>query len=403
VTAGDAVLAVFAVPVLGATGYLLLLTLLSRRTPPPALRPPHLRFDVVVPAHDEEGGIAATIASLAAMDYPSELYRVIVVADNCADGTAARAGASGAHVMVRDEPSRHGKGYALAHAFERILAEGQTSAVAVVDADTVVSPNLLRAFAAQLDAGASAVQADYAIRNADASWRTRLMSIAFATVHTLRSLARERLRLSCGLRGNGMCFATSLLSAVPHDAFSVVEDLEYGIRIGVAGHRVRYAATAHVYGDMPTGGRGSRTQRRRWEAGRSRMARLHGWPLVVRAVRMRDRVSLDLALDLLVPPLATLITLTAIGLVASAALSWRTDHVTPGSWLWLGCALGLCGYGLRGWQLSGTGARGFLDLIFVPTYVVWKLLLILKRPAHPHDEWVRTARAEAEAEEEEAP
>jgi 1,2-diacylglycerol 3-beta-glucosyltransferase len=398
VTPGDAVLVAFAAPVLGATGYLVLLTLLSRRALLPELRTPHLRFDVVVPAHEEEGGIGATIRSLSAMDYPRELYRVVVVADNCADDTAARARAAGAHVLVRDDPARRGKGYALAHAFERILAEGKTSAVAVVDADSVVSPNLLRAFAAQLDAGASAVQADYAIRNAGASWRTRLMAIAFATVHTLRSLARERLCLSCGLRGNGMCFTTALLSAQPHDAFSVVEDLEYGIRIGFAGHRVRYAATAHVYGDMPTGGRGSHTQRRRWEAGRSRMARLHAWPLVVRGLRMRDRVLLDLGLDLLVPPLATLLALTASGLVASAALSWRASHLTLGSWLWLGCTLGLCGYGLRGWQLSGTGARGLLDLIFVPRYVVWKLLLILKRPAHPRDEWVRTARAEEDQE-----
>ena len=98
-----------------------------------------------------------------------------------------------------------------------------------MDADTLVSPNLLRAFAARLDAGAAAVQARYGVRNPDASWRTRLMAIAFALFHDLRSLGRERLGLSAGLRGNGMCFSTRLLREVPHQAFSVVEDLEYGL------------------------------------------------------------------------------------------------------------------------------------------------------------------------------
>ena len=38
-----------------------------------------------------------------------------------------------------------------------------------------------------------------------------------------------------------MVFASTLLRDVPHDAFSIVEDVEYGIRLGLAGHRVEYA------------------------------------------------------------------------------------------------------------------------------------------------------------------
>jgi 1,2-diacylglycerol 3-beta-glucosyltransferase len=397
VTPADAVLAALAAPVLGATGYLVLLSVLSQRQRAQRSATPHHVFEVVVPAHDEASGIAATVASLLAVDYPRELYRVVVVADNCTDDTGARARVAGASVIVRHDPSLRGKGHALAYAFERVLAEGRAQAIVVVDADTLVSPNLLRAFAARLDAGASALQADYRVRNPNASWRTRLMAIALAAVHTLRSLARERLRVSCGLRGNGMCFATSLLLAVPSDAFSIVEDLEYGIRLGEAGHRVGYVAEGHVYGEMPAGEAGSRTQRRRWEAGRSRMARLHALRLLARGVRTRDGVLLDLAIDLLVPPLATIVALTTVGLGVSLALSCRAGHVVSGCWPWIGCALGLAVYGLRGWQLSGTGARGLLGLAFVPTYIVWKLMLALRRSTHAGSEWVRTAREEGEA------
>jgi cellulose synthase/poly-beta-1,6-N-acetylglucosamine synthase-like glycosyltransferase len=319
---------------------------------------------------------------------------VVVIADNCTDETAVRARAAGAGVMVRRDPARRGKGHALSYAFDRILADSWADAVVVVDADTVVSPNLLDAFAARLARGALAVQAEYVVRNPTASWRTLLMAVALGAVHSLRSLARERLLLSCGLRGNGMCFSTSLLRAVPHDASSVVEDLEYGIRLGEAGYRVHFAHEAHVYGEMPAGEHASGTQRQRWEGGRRRMARAHAIRLLVQGARFHDRVLFDLAVDLLVPPVATLVVVAALGLTASAALSWRAGHLVGVAWAWLGCGLGLLVYGLRGWQLSGTGTKGLLAFSFVPRYVAWKLLLGLRSSAHARSEWVRTARVE---------
>ncbi len=391
-TALEALLFACWAPVGAATGYLTLLVVLSRRPPLPAPVAAHLRFVIVVPAHDEAQRLAETIESISSVDYPRELFRVMVVADNCTDDTAARASEDGAEVLVRDEPSRRGKGHALHHAFEHVIAERWADAVVVVDADTLVSPNLLRAFAARIDAGATAVQADYAVRNPFASWRTALSAVALGAVHTLRSLARERLSLSAGLRGNGMCFVTPLIRAVPHDAFSVVEDLEYGLRLGDAGHRVHYAHEAHVYGEMPASGHAAAVQRRRWEAGRQRMARLHAGRLLAQAIGRRDRVSLDLALDLLVPPLATLVSVTALGLAGSLAVSYQAGHLASVAWAWLASTLGLSMYALRGWQLSGTGLRGLTALRFVPRYVAWKLSLWARGSARAGSEWVRTPR-----------
>jgi 1,2-diacylglycerol 3-beta-glucosyltransferase len=385
-------LLVSSLPIAAASAYLATLALLSRRAPPPEAVPPELRFAIVVPAHDEEVGIVATVHSLSAVDYPPALRRVVVVADNCGDATAERAEAAGALVYVRDDPERRGKGYALAHAFERCLAEGWADAVVVVDADTVVTPNLLHVLSARLARGAEVLQVSYVVQNPEASWRTRLMAIAFASVHRLRSLARERLELSSGLRGNGMCFATSVLRAVPYGAFSVVEDLEHGIRLGEAGYRVHYVDEAEVRGEMPASEEASRSQRRRWEGGRARMVRLHLSRLLVRAVRARDLVALDLAVELLIPPLATLLALSALGLVASFALSWHEGAWVAASWLWAACALGLGAYGLRGWALSGTGLRGLASVVHIPGYVAWKLLLLVRRSAHASGEWVRTPR-----------
>jgi 1,2-diacylglycerol 3-beta-glucosyltransferase len=387
----DLALALLSLPVLGAAGYLLVLALASARTPAPTYGPPRRRFDVVVPAHDEEEGIGETVRSLLALDYPAEMRRVVVVADNCRDATADRARQAGAEVLVRTDPERRGKGYALALAFQRSIAGGFADAVVVVDADTSVTPNLLHAFAARLDAGAEAIQAEYGVRNPEASWRTRLVTIAFSLFNTLRCLGRERLGCSVGLRGNGMCFAISALREVPHQAFSIVEDLEYGVRLGLAGRRIHYAAEAEVRGDMAASSAASKVQRRRWEGGRLRIAREHALPLLRRGLATPDRVLLDLGLDLATPPLAYLAAVAVAGTAASAAagILLRAPLVAP--WLWAASLAALVAYVARGWVLSRTGWRGLVDLAYAPVYLVWKLGVALG-PGGGAGAWARTPR-----------
>jgi 1,2-diacylglycerol 3-beta-glucosyltransferase len=387
----DAALTFLALPTLLAALYLAALALLSRR---PAAPEPgdSVRFDVVVPAHDEQAGVADTVRNLLTLRYPRERFRVIVVADNCTDATAERSRAAGALVLERVDPERRGKGYALAFAFDRLADEGFADAVVVVDADSEASPNLLGAFAARFASGARALQAGYGVRNRDASWRTRLLHLAFTLFHDVRSLARERLGFSCGLRGNGMAFGRDLLKQVPHEAFSVVEDVEYGIRLGLAGCRVQYVDEARVVGEMAVSQPAAAMQRSRWETGRSTLLLRFVRTLLDSAIRERRPVSLDLALDLLVPPLSLLALVTAAGLTLSClGLAFGL-----GTWVaalvWGVSALALGIYVARGWILARLGWRGLLDLLHVPGFMAWKLALRLRPDPAGKGEWVRTPR-----------
>jgi 1,2-diacylglycerol 3-beta-glucosyltransferase len=386
----DVVLVVASLPVLLASGYLFALAVVARRQRPLAFGAPRLRFDIVVPAHNEEAEIAHTVASLRAVEYPPQLFRVNVVADNCTDGTAARAEAAGARVLVRKDPEHRGKGYALAHAFARCLDEGFADVVVVVDADTFVSANLLSAFAVRFERGAAVVQADYGVRNPTSSWRTRVMTIALAAFHGVRSVARERLRVSCGLRGNGMGFTRAVLEAYPPKAFSIVEDLEYGIHLGAAGIRVEYVHEATVRGHMAVSEGASRSQRRRWERGRKALVRAHVPTLLKEAVRRRDLTQLDLALDLLVPPIGQLVVFATAGLAVSLAATWFHAMLAP--WFWAAALLGIVLHVLQGWRFSGVGIAGLFDLLWAPVYVVWKLSLRFKDRGETPQEWVRTSR-----------
>ncbi len=371
-----ALLALLAIPTLFACGYLLLLALLSARLPLPTPSSRRLRFDVIVAAHNESAVIAKCLASLRQLDWPPQHFRILVVADNCDDATASIARDANALVLERND-ARRGKGYALQFAFDYSRESCQADAVVIVDADTQVSRNLLEAFAARIEQGAGVVQAHYGVLNPAESWRTGLMAIAHGAFHGVRSLARERMRVSCGLRGNGWCVTHRTLDAVPYRAFSVTEDLEYGIALGLAGHRVHYAGEASANAVMESRGDIAGRQRQRWEDGRLDLVRSRTLPLLMAAARKRSLVCLDLALDLLVPPLSWIALGVAIllgaGTIAGAA-----------------GALCLILYVLRGWQLSGRGAAGLVDLLRAPFFVIWKLLLIA-RPRDRHV-WAPTPR-----------
>ena len=317
---------------------------------------------------------------------------MVVVADNCRDATAERARGAGAQVIERTDDVRRGKGYALEHAFEGSLRDGFADAVVCVDADTVVTPNLLRAFAARLDRGASAAQAYYAVANPEASWRTRLMRVAFTLYHDVRSRGRERLGVSTGLRGNGMAFSVGLLRRIPHDAYSIVEDVEYGVRIGLEGHRVEYVGEARVLGQMVAAEKGSRTQRRRWEGGRLALARKRAGQLLSLGLRKRSLLLLDLAADLLVPPLTYVVFAATLGFAVAGG--WvALGHGAP--WVlapWAAAMMGLAIYVVRGAWLAGVGPRVIFDLMWAPVYMVWKVALAAGDSSSKDKPWIRTAR-----------
>jgi cellulose synthase/poly-beta-1,6-N-acetylglucosamine synthase-like glycosyltransferase len=370
--------------------YLMLLTLLSAKPKPAAASARGLRFDVIVPAHNEAPILGRTIASLQRIEWPNAGFRIIVVADNCADATAEVAMRAGVEVWRRHDPARRGKGYALQHAFDASRADQWADAVVVVDADSDVSANILDAFAARLQSGMHAVQAHYGVRNPMLSWRTRLLTIAMSAFMRVRSRARERLGLSCGIRGNGWCVTHRVLERVAYRAFSLAEDVEYGVALGLAGYRVAYADEADANSDMVASEPVARSQRQRWEEGRFLLIRTQTAPLLARALERRSALCLDLALDLLVLPLSYVVLLVLGIALLAAAGAWLQLSAIGFLWVALGCLALLALYVGRGWSLSGVGAQGIWDLARAPWFLIWKLLLKLHRGT-PRG-WVRTER-----------
>jgi 1,2-diacylglycerol 3-beta-glucosyltransferase len=374
----------------------------SRRTALPA--EPETRFLIVIPAHDEREGIARTVASCRAQDYPAGLFAVLVIADNCTDETAELAEAAGAEVLVRSTPDRRSKGYAIEHLIERLQESGRfdaTDALVVIDADTFATPDLLRKFDAKIREGNDWAQCYDTVANPDASWRTRLMTYAFSLVNGVVPYGLERLGVPSPLNGNGMCLTTRGLRRVPWRAYGLVEDYEFSWIVRRAGEHVAFVPDAAVEATMlEKGGQAAATQRRRWEAGRKDVKRrLFGEVLRDPGMGLWER--LIALVQLKTPPtmrlLALLALLTGLNLAALVALGDPLSG-TIGRVLIAASAFSVASvavYALSPFVAFGVPWRYLGVLAYVPAYGLWKLTIRAReKPAG----WVRTAREPAAVE-----
>jgi glycosyltransferase involved in cell wall biosynthesis len=114
------------------------------------------RVAVVVPAHDEEALIAATIAGI-----PELVDRIVVVDDGSTDRTVARARETGdARVEVLSHERNRGVGAATVTGYRHALAEG-FDVVAVMNGDNQMDPDDLPSLVGPVARG----EVDYAKAN----------------------------------------------------------------------------------------------------------------------------------------------------------------------------------------------------------------------------------------------
>lgn len=221
------------------------------------------------------------------------------------------------------------------------------------------------------------------------------MACALALAHVVKPLGRERLGLSDGLKGNGMCFAREVVCRVPWSGASITEDIEYTIRLCRAGDRVAFAPEISVRAQMPSTAAQAVTQRKRWEGGRYRLL-FHTAPALLRdGVRARNRVLCDRALDLIIPPFAELFAVPAL-FAALCGLAWWGAGWRSGALfgtLWTALLTLQAGYLFGGLWVARVPGRIARAALYAPLYIVWKFgvysLMALRRSAGG---WQRTDR-----------
>ncbi len=359
----------------------------------PARRAPtcnRVRCAVLVPAHNEEVGLAATLAELTPQLAPGD--RILVVADNCTDRTAEIARRAGADAIERTDPEHRGKGYALAFGLAQ-LAGNPPEVVVVIDADCRVPAGALDALVRAVAATGRPAQAGYTLDPpADADPRSRISAFAFRLKNVVRPAGLDRLGLPCLLTGTGMAFHYAALQGVPLASGNIVEDMRLGVDLAVAGYPPRYLPAARVGGELPTGGRAAAVQRTRWEHGHLRTLLSQCPRLMWHAIRQRRPALFGLALELGVPPLSILALVVAIALVLTTMRWLAGGSVVPVALL-TGATVATILALLVAWAKHGRATLPLATLLAVPGYVLGKLPIYVAFLVRPQRAWVRTTRA----------
>jgi cellulose synthase/poly-beta-1,6-N-acetylglucosamine synthase-like glycosyltransferase len=359
---------------------------------------PRSRFIVVIPAYDEEGGVTATVLSCRALNYPPELFQVVVIADNCTDRTAERAASAGARVVERFDGTRKSKGYAIEYLIETLRQSGEFDtwdALVIVDADSTVHPDLLRVFAQGLESGHDWIQCFDCVGNPTSSWRTQLMAYAFSLINGVTLLGQNALGLSAALRGNGMCLSIKGLRRVPWASHGLTEELEYSWSVRIAGGRIAFTREARVYATMLVqGGSAMTNQRRRWESGRHELRWKKLGPLL-RSPHLGWFEKAACVIELTMPTAVFLIGLYF--LLTLGPILYFADLLARQSLLLIAsmalfqavATLGLVIHAVSPFLLSFLPWRFVLSLIYFPSFVLWKILILFRRRPHA---WLRTPR-----------
>jgi cellulose synthase/poly-beta-1,6-N-acetylglucosamine synthase-like glycosyltransferase len=348
------------------------------------------KFIVIVPAHNESKVIKRTLDSIKKLDYPEKKYKTVVVADNCSDDTADIVKNRGVTCLERVDSEKKGKGFALQWVFNHINGE-EYDAVVIIDADTLVETDFLRVMNQLLCAGEKAIQGYYDVLDPEKSPIASLSYLGFVLNRNLRYKGRSRLGWSSNLLGNGMCFSREVVEKFEWDGTSIVEDIEYEMRLVLNGIRVVFAPEAKVYAEIPDSFKNSKVQRARWDLGKIQVRNKYLFKLVNEGIRQSKLIYFDCALELLIPPYSLFCALVAVLFLSITVFSWGNHDIL--FFFWVGNTTFLILYSLIGLMIAQASWRIYKNLLYAPFFLFWRLMTVFTGYlSNAGNEWLKTQR-----------
>jgi cellulose synthase/poly-beta-1,6-N-acetylglucosamine synthase-like glycosyltransferase len=346
---------------------------------------------VLIPAHNEELVLAKTLKSI--LNQTNENDSVVVVIDNCTDGTEDVCSNFDAKMLIREDTQNRSKGFALDFGLKKIK-DAPTDCIIIIDADCILENDALEILAKSAVYHDRPIQALYLIKNLpgqSCSITQKIAEFAFLIKNKIRPAGMRVLGLPCHLTGTGMAFPWQSLIQANLANDNLVEDMKLGIDFVLAGKGPYYEPLAIVSSHFPTDEKAIESQRTRWEHGHiSTMLRFIP-ALVLSSLRKLSFVPLLFCLDLAIPPLALLV----ITFICSSAVSIAYLLLTNnGLYIIL---LGAVGFALTLsiifiWRQHGRGIITFREFWSIPKYIFNKLGIYRKLFGRKETRWIKTKR-----------
>jgi cellulose synthase/poly-beta-1,6-N-acetylglucosamine synthase-like glycosyltransferase len=227
---------------------------------------------ILIPAHNEEKVIGATIASMMRLEYPMEKLSVLVINDGSTDATREiilEASGRDGRVGLFDVPAGEG-GRGKSRALNLAMPEVKSDVIAIYDADNTPDPHALRYLVAQLleNKELGAALGKFRTVNKDVNLLTRFINIETLSFQSMLQAGRWQMHNIATLPGTNFVIWTWLVRRLNGwDEQALTEDSELSIRIYQEGYKIKFVPYAVTYEQEPqTWGVWVR-QRTRWVRG----------------------------------------------------------------------------------------------------------------------------------------
>ncbi|MBD1911528.1 glycosyltransferase family 2 protein [Leptolyngbya sp. FACHB-8] len=344
---------------------------------------------VLMPAHDEAAVIDTTLKTL--LPHLKSEDRLVVVADNCTDNTAAIARQAGATVIERFDAQNRGKGYALDFGMQHLMPQ-PPDVVVIVDADCRVEGDAIEQISRMAQKTGRPVQAIYLMElPPEFKPSSAISALAFTVKNLVRPRGMDGLGLPCLLTGTGMAFPWERIANSPLASGNIVEDMQLGLDLAIAGHAPLLCRSARVTGILPQQDTAARSQRTRWEHGHLQTLLTQVPRLTAEGLRQMRFDLIALALDMLVPPLSLLVMAWIGAMVVLVAATLLGASVGPAIALGLSGVIMTATIVVSWWVFARKSIPGS-TLLSIPLYLLWKVPLYMAFLLKRQTRWVRTER-----------
>src|SRR5581483_3783566 len=183
------------------------------------------------------------------------------------DDTAEIATAENADVTKRDEPTKVGKGYAMARGIA-YLQSSPPDLVLFVDADCRLQDDFVQRMRLVCQLMRRPIQAFYLMHRAEeSSINHSLAEFAWILKNWARPLGLRNLRCPVQLMGTGMIFPWDLINAAELATGNIVEDMQLGLDLAAIGKAPYFFPFVKVTSEFPVTAAGTESQRQRWVQG----------------------------------------------------------------------------------------------------------------------------------------
>ncbi len=231
------------------------------QNPPPLKKLPFV--SILVPAYNEGEHIAKTIESLKNLDYPGNLYEIIVIDDGSKDNTlsiARKFASKQVRVFTKENGGK-------ASAINLGISKAKGEIIGVMDADSFVTrPALLRMIGYFADSKVMSVTPSMKVHNPKGIMQ-RIQAIEYLFGTLLRKVF-SWLNAITVTPGPFSLFRKSFFEKHGgYDEHTLTEDMEIAFRIQSNHYKIENSINAEVFTVAPSSFRELLSQRLRWYSG----------------------------------------------------------------------------------------------------------------------------------------